>query len=81
MERKPEGIRRAQKEDDVEALSVMGHNGARQAQINRTIAEKRRLEMLKAGMWQNHIQANEHIVGPNGEPGEFPDGIIPPEFR
>lgn len=76
MEGKPEGVRKAQLERDVDALSAMGRNGARQAQINHALAKKRRLTAMKKGMLENHYQANEHIVTPDGEEGEFPDGII-----
>lgn len=76
MEGKPENVRRAQLVGDHLVLVEMGRNGAKQAQLNRASAEKRRLAILEEGMRQNRYQANEHIVTPDGEEGEFPDGVI-----
>lgn len=76
MEGKPKRIRNAQLEGNGNVLSVMGSNGGKQTQLNHANAEKRRLAIMEEGMRQNRIQANEHIVTPDGEEGEFPDGII-----
>lgn len=76
MEGKPEVVRNARLKGDTDALSAMGHNGGKQTQLNRALTEKRRLAIMEEGMRQNRHQANEHIITPDGEEGEFPDGII-----
>ena len=40
-------------------------------------AERLRKNQLEKGFRENRFQANEHIVSPDGEIGEFPDGVIP----
>jgi hypothetical protein len=73
---KPIEVRKARVAGKLPLLSRMGSNGNRIKQRYRIRLEKQRLAILEEGMWQNHIQANEHIVTPDGEEGEFPDGII-----
>lgn len=74
---KPRKILDAQLAGDYDALSKMGIKGARQAHLNRINRKKQHAELIEKGVMQNRYEANEHIISPDGEQGEFPDGIIP----
>lgn len=76
MEGKPKEVREAQLNGDTETLSEMGHNGAEGKARSKTIAKKRLLNMHAKSMVEKMREANEHIVTPDGDDGEFPDGII-----
>lgn len=65
MEGKPEQVRKAQLVGDHDALSRMGQKGSRQAQLNRIVREKVREAIIKDGIKQNQLEANEHIVDPD----------------
>lgn len=78
MERiKPKSVRDAQLVGDHDTLSRMGREGARQRQLNRNRRKKQSIAMILKGIQENRYAANEHILTPDGEEGEFPDGIIP----
>lgn len=65
MEGKPKQVREAQLAGDHDALSRMGQKGSRQAQLNRIILKKEREAIIKEGIKQNQLEANEHIVDPD----------------
>lgn len=70
---RPVQVTRAIVRDDKEALSLMGHLGGKVTQKRRRIKKAR----LLREMWETRIQANEHIIGPDGQSGPCPDGVIP----
>ena len=65
MNEKPENVRLAVFADDRTALSRMGRKGSRQAQLNRIVLKKEREAIIKSGIEQNQLEANEHIVDPD----------------
>ncbi len=79
MLEKPFNVQRARLNHDRDALVRMGKKGAKasaekrheEQQLKDFRAAERAEELLEA-----RYQSNEHILSPEGEDGEFPDGII-----
>ena len=72
----PEKVLDAIARDDHETLRVLGAAGGRASQRARRIQKTRKQTMALRDVWQKLIQANEHIVGADGESGPCPDGVI-----
>ncbi|MFA6278883.1 MAG: hypothetical protein WCS97_03015 [Candidatus Paceibacterota bacterium] len=70
---RPKNVQDAIARDDRETLSVMGHFGGRAAQKARRIKKAN----LRREMFARQVEANEHIVGIDGNDGPCPDGRIP----
>ena len=77
---KPFSVVMAQDLGDHERLSELGRIGglkaARLRKARKAKAEKRIAGRLAAEMLELQVQANEHILTPDGEEGIFPDGVV-----
>jgi len=70
---RPKNVLAAIIRNDHEALSLMGMLGGIASQKARRIKKAR----FAREVWEMRVQANEHILTPDGQDGPCPDGIIP----